>query len=84
MGGRESCRLFVFLRAKLLEFGVAEGVVERAADEPAVFLLDGVDDLGDPCHNRATTKLDVDQGSRIQGTSEEQADAIRRDVLHDG
>ena len=63
--------LFVFSRTKLAEFWVAQRVVKRAADKPAAFLFAGMNNLRDPCHNRATAKLDDDLGPRLQRASEE-------------
>ena len=49
-----------------MNLGVAEWIVQCAADEPAAFLPGRMHDLGDPTHDGPASQLDIDQGSWLQ------------------
>src|SRR5262249_46087218 len=69
---------------KRVEFGSTQRVVERAADEPATFLLGGMYDLGNSLDDTPAGHLDINQGSGLQRAGQEKADTACGDVPHDG
>ena len=67
-----------------IELRRAQRVIERTADRPAAFLSREVSDAGDPTWDHAALELDFEQPAQREGTGVQQADAVRRDVLHLG
>jgi hypothetical protein len=57
---------------------------ERAANEPAALLLGGMNYPGYAVDDEPAAQLHIDQGPRLQTLRQEQADAVGRDIPHDG